>query len=104
MKEALIGPVRPDSELPLEVSLDGRDYYLLKGAAGARLLVSRRCPHAGQAVEFEDGELACPMHGWAFDPANGACLNVPGKGLAAYPVEERSGQWLALFPEDGALG
>ena len=40
---------------------------------------------------------------WVFDPAAGARLNVLGKRLTAYPVEERSGQWAAFVLEDGAL-
>ena len=47
------------------------------------------CPHRGAplgAGVLEDGKVYCPMHGWAFDAATGACLSNPARPVASHPV------------------
>lgn len=99
MNEIVLGPVsRFEQELPAEVELEGRPCYVLKDGETFRL-VSRKCPHAGQLVDWEDGELVCPMHGWTFNPHTGVCLNIPAKGLAEFKVIQRDGELIARLQE-----
>ena len=58
------------------------------------------CPHRGGplgAGVLQDGRVHCPLHGWAFDPATGACLSNPSKPVACHPVRVEAGQvWIGL--------
>ncbi|MEW9710969.1 Rieske (2Fe-2S) protein [Paenibacillus sp. SI92] len=94
MKEIIIGSTQDLKDLPAEIQIENRSYWILKDGDSFRL-VSGRCPHAGATVECEDGELVCPMHGWTFDLHTGACLNIPGKGLQPIPVVVREGTLIA---------
>ncbi|NOU94262.1 Rieske 2Fe-2S domain-containing protein [Paenibacillus sp. LMG 31456] len=96
MKEISLGLVENWTELPREIQIERRSYYLLKDGNTYRL-VSQVCPHAGGLVEFEDGELVCFMHGWCFDRHTGACINVPSKRLAEHSVLARDGQLFVQF-------
>lgn len=47
------------------------------------------CPHAGGPIglgDVEAGIVTCPFHGWQFDVRTGACVTVPGEGVARYAV------------------
>ncbi|AFC33252.1 Rieske domain-containing protein [Paenibacillus mucilaginosus 3016] len=98
MKEVALGAVNEFTTFPAKVEVESKAYFVLK-ELDTYHLVSRTCPHAGARVEAEDGELVCPLHGWTFDEHNGACLNVPVKRLASYPVEVRDGQLIAQMEE-----
>ncbi|MCZ8519921.1 MULTISPECIES: Rieske (2Fe-2S) protein [Paenibacillus] len=98
MKEITLGPLEEFSRFPAEVEVESKAYYVLQEFDKYHL-VSRTCPHAGAQVEAEDGELVCPLHGWTFSEHNGACLNVPVKPLASYPVTVRNGQLIARMEE-----
>ncbi|MFH5184968.1 Rieske (2Fe-2S) protein [Paenibacillus sp. TAB 01] len=91
MKEIVLEPAGQFEPVPAEAEVEGRPCYVLKDGEQYRL-VSRRCPHAGQMVEWEDGELVCPMHGWTFNQHTGACLTIPAKRLAEYRIAERDGK------------
>ncbi|GGF86727.1 Rieske (2Fe-2S) protein [Paenibacillus abyssi] len=94
MNEVVIGRVQQFEKLPAELRIEKDTYFLLKNE-DQFLLVSSICPHAGQLVEIEYGELVCPMHGWTFNTHTGACLNVPSKGLESYPVIVRDDELIA---------
>ncbi|WJH35727.1 Rieske (2Fe-2S) protein [Paenibacillus sp. CC-CFT747] len=94
MKEVILGEELAFGVLPAEVEIDNRPFYLLKDEEGYRLL-SRTCPHAGYPVEFEDGELVCPLHGWTFEYHSGRCQNVPSTGLDSYSVTIVEGRLVA---------
>ncbi|MDF2962577.1 MAG: Rieske (2Fe-2S) domain protein [Paenibacillus sp.] len=96
MKEVAIGLEKDLNDLPKEIQIDQKYYYLLKDEDTYHL-VSRVCPHAGALIEVEDGELVCYMHGWSFDIHNGACLNVPGKRMADNRVVTRNGELIVQF-------
>ncbi len=58
------------------------------------------CPHRGAALGAgwcENGEVFCPLHGWAFDIVTGACKTRPDRPVKSYPTEVRDGRvWIAL--------
>ena len=81
-----------------------RDLVLFRDDDGAAHVVDAHCPHLGAHLavggEVEGGCLRCPFHGWLFDGADGACVEIPyqqGERIPAkaktrsYPVVERNG-------------
>jgi nitrite reductase/ring-hydroxylating ferredoxin subunit len=94
VQEIVLGAVEQFSTFPAEVKIKQHDYFLLKDGETYRL-VSNICPHAGYFVELEGHELVCSLHGWEFDTATGACLNVRATKLKPYPVVERDGELIA---------
>ena len=54
------------------------------------------CPHAGAPLceGFVDarGRIACPLHGYRFDPANGRNTSGEGYKLKTYPVTITDGE------------
>jgi nitrite reductase (NADH) small subunit len=47
------------------------------------------CPHAGGPLglgDLRDGVVSCPFHGWQFDVRTGACVSMPGEGVASWPT------------------
>ena len=57
---------------------------------GAFHAIDNACPHQGGplGLGFLDGtELACPLHGWAFDVTTGAMPGNPVLKVKAFSVE-----------------
>ena len=93
----------------------GRDIVLYRTAAGEPRVVDAHCPHLGAHLgvggKVEGDCLRCPFHGWAFDGASGACVEIPyGDGARiparaatrAYRTLERNGLvWAWYHAEDG---
>lgn len=56
------------------------------------------CPHRGGplgAGVLENGQVFCPLHGWAFDAKTGACANNPARPVACHRTQVREGQvWI----------
>ncbi|UJF33008.1 Rieske (2Fe-2S) protein [Paenibacillus hexagrammi] len=90
MKEIALGPLTEWTQFPVEVEVEQKPYFLVKENDKYELF-SRKCPHAGDIVELEDGEFVCPMHGWTFEAHTGRCHNVPSAALKNYEVIERNG-------------
>ena len=113
---------------PLARTLRGRPIALLRGPDGEAAALPDRCPHRGTALSLGsvvDGALACPYHGWEFEP-DGRCRRIPSLGdsthfpegahLAALACAERDGLvWVSLsasatpeaipaFPTAGSVG
>ncbi|WP_438445527.1 Rieske (2Fe-2S) protein [Gorillibacterium sp. sgz5001074] len=97
MREIELGSADRYSRFPAEVVIERKAYYLLREEDRYELM-SRRCPHAGDTVELEDGELVCPMHGWTFELHTGRCHNVPSAKLNTYEVQVKDGMLVALLP------
>lgn len=81
-----------------------RDVVLYRTESGEPRLVDAHCPHLGAHLgvggRVEGDCLRCPFHGWKFDGASGACVEIPyGEGTRiparaaarAYPTIERNG-------------
>lgn len=73
---------------------DGGQPAVLVGLEGGELAAySAVCTHAGCTVAYRGGQLACPCHGSAFDPANGEVVAAPAeRPLTEIPVEVRNGE------------
>jgi nitrite reductase/ring-hydroxylating ferredoxin subunit len=58
------------------------------------------CPHRGGSLGTgwcENGEVYCPLHGWAFDIATGTCKTRADRPVKSYPTQVRDGRvWIAL--------
>ncbi|MFC5448840.1 Rieske (2Fe-2S) protein [Paenibacillus aestuarii] len=97
MKEIILGEVKQFAQFPAEILVDNKPYFLMK-EDDSYTLMSRRCPHAGDTVELEDGELVCPMHGWTFEVHTGRCHNVPSARLACLDVSMKDGNLVVVMP------
>jgi len=56
--------------------------------------VENRCPHRGGYLAdgiVRGGQVLCPLHGWGFDLATGACSTRPGEEVRCFEVSEVEG-------------
>lgn len=67
---------------------------------GRYLAIDDACPHRGGSLGAgwcENGEVYCPLHGWAFDLESGACKTRPDKPVRSYPTRVVDGRvWVGL--------
>ena len=81
----------------------GRDLVLFRTASGAPRVMDAHCPHLGAHLGVGgrvNGEtIQCPFHGWRFEGASGACVEVPYDAIdfipkrahtRSYPTIERN--------------
>lgn len=64
---------------PLATTVLNRRLALFRDSAGHPAAVEDRCVHRGAALSdgsVEEGNLACPYHGWRYAP-NGAVVHIP---------------------------
>lgn len=74
--------------------------FALWNVDGTFHAIDDTCPHRGAplgAGVLENGRVYCPLHGWAFDVTNGACLSNPSRPVASYPVRVENGQVFIAF-------
>lgn len=84
-------------EAPVGVTLLGQPVVVVRtlgpdSADGAVRAYSDVCVHRGAALSlgWRDGEcLRCPFHGWAYDPNDGAVVEIPSQPDAAIPPRAR---------------
>lgn len=73
---------------------DREDWFAIEG----------RCPHKGAPLAdgtLEDGQVACPWHGWKFDGQTGSCTDHPGFQVrrTAVRVDDERRVWIDQPPE-----
>lgn len=71
------------------VSAFGDEVAVFKTNLGFRAC-QNLCPHAGGPLgegESDGKTVTCPLHGWQFDLATGACLTEPGNDIKVYQVD-----------------
>jgi phenylpropionate dioxygenase-like ring-hydroxylating dioxygenase large terminal subunit len=91
----------PGDVMPLRYF--GRDLVLFRGRDGAPHVLDAYCTHLGAHLavggKVEDSCIRCPFHGWKFDGASGAAVEVPydnvefipqRANMRAYPTIERN--------------
>jgi 3-ketosteroid 9alpha-monooxygenase subunit A len=92
-----------------------RDLVAYRGESGKAAVLDAHCPHLGAHLASGEGRIngdniACPFHGWVFDPS-GRCVEIPyankipakaTDALKGWPVMEKNG-FIALWhdPQDG---
>lgn len=89
------------------------DFVAYRGESGRVAMLDAHCPHLGASLASGGGRvlgdnLACPFHGWTFDPA-GRCVDIPYAkkiperaldALQGWPVLEING-FIALWYAPG---
>lgn len=80
------------------VLADGQEIALFR-VNGHYRAIENRCPHRGGYLA--DGivrgeQVLCPLHGWGFDLATGACSTRPGEGVQCFDVREVSGDEVVI--------
>jgi phenylpropionate dioxygenase-like ring-hydroxylating dioxygenase large terminal subunit len=96
---------------PLFVRMLGCDFVLFRDSGGQIHCLSDVCCHRGASLakgKINGDCIACPYHGWEFNPA-GQCTKIPALGADAkipkraridsYPVREKFG-WIWAFLGD----
>lgn len=92
----------------------GQDLVVYRVTDGTPHVVDAYCPHLGAHLAVGgaviDGHLACPFHGWRFDGASGACVEIPyarteripaRARVRTYPTIERNGMIWAWHHAEG---
>ena len=87
--------------------------YVVGGRAVAVFRVGAEVFVIDNACLHEDGPLGegsqegtvvvCPYHDWRYDLRTGACLTMPSRRLATWPVRTRDGWVLVGAPTPGTL-
>ena len=86
-----------------------QDFVAYRGESGRVAILDAHCPHLGANLASGEGRvlgdnIACPFHGWTFDPA-GRCVDIPYarsipekavNALKGWPVTEKNG-FIALW-------
>jgi len=78
--------------------------YALWNVNGTFCCLDDTCPHRGGplgAGALQNGIVYCPLHGWGFDPRDGACENRPDKPVKTYQTRVVDGQVQILIDSPG---
>ena len=87
-------------DAPVGVRLGGVALCVVRTTHGT-FAVDALCPHAGGPLDegdLEDGQLVCPLHGFAFDLRTGACENDPSCSIQAYCARVREDRVEVALP------
>ena len=73
----------------------GRDVALFN-VDGTVYAIDDSCLHKGASLATGalDGKVVTCVHGWRYDVTTGSTMNVPGYGVASYPVKVVDGKIL----------
>ena len=76
---------------------DGEPDILIRDRSGKLHAFNAVCTHAGCTVGYQSGQIVCPCHGGAYDPATGAVVSGPPPApLAQRRVLESGGRIYAV--------
>lgn len=59
------------------------------------------CPHRGASLGsgiLDQGQVYCPLHGWAFDPRTGACSSNPARPVRRHRTKVADGKVYVELP------
>ncbi len=77
-----------------------RDLVLYRADDGTPRLLDAHCPHLGAHLavggRVEGDCLRCPFHGWKFDGASGACVDIPYGDATRVPPRARARSYPTL--------
>ena len=74
--------------------INGRDFAVFN-VGGTIYALDGQCPHRGGPLGagcVEDSRVYCPLHGWGFDLATGACLDNPERPVKTYLTRVQDGE------------
>ena len=74
----------------------GKDIALFN-VDGAVYAIENSCLHKGASLgtgQLDGKVVTCRAHGWRYDVTTGSTMNVPGYGVASYPVKVVDGKIL----------
>jgi NAD(P)H-dependent nitrite reductase small subunit len=77
------------------VFVKGRPLAVYRLSDGEFCAIADECPHRGGplgAGHLKDGQVFCPLHGWAFDVKTGVCLTRPDRPVKTYRTRVVDGQ------------
>jgi NAD(P)H-dependent nitrite reductase small subunit len=97
MKEITVRYSGKNNEGQLVLS-EGQEIALFR-VDGRYHAIENRCPHRGGYLAdgiVRDGQVRCPLHGWGFDLATGACATRPGEEVRCFDVRELSGDEVVI--------
>jgi nitrite reductase/ring-hydroxylating ferredoxin subunit len=83
------------------VTIEGKDIALFN-VDGTVYAMDDGCLHHGVSLgtsELDGKIVTCRGHGWKYDVTTGSTLNVPGYGVAAYPVKVVDGKIMVAADE-----
>jgi nitrite reductase/ring-hydroxylating ferredoxin subunit len=83
------------------VTVEGKDIALFN-VDGTVYAMDDGCLHHGVSLgtsELDGKIVTCRGHGWKYDVTTGNTLNVPGYGVAAYPVKVVDGKIMVATDE-----
>ena len=84
-------------------------HLLLLQHDGKAYLVDNICPHAGYPMrdgQVIDGNLRCPMHGYLFALADGACVasyEGPCRGIQVYELRQQGDMLGVMLPATASV-
>jgi len=84
-----------------QVTVNGRVIALGRDEDGVLFAFDNMCAHQGGPLGqgYVDGEvLVCPLHGWSYRIADGACTMLPGLKITKHPVREEAGDVVVELP------
>jgi len=90
---------------PIRRILYEMPYVAYRDKEGQAVVMLDRCPHRGVRLSegrCQNGELACPYHGWKFGK-NGKLTQVPSDGDHSEPAIDWSGETIPSFEQEGVL-
>ena len=97
MKEITVRYSGKNNEGQLVLS-EGQEIALFR-VSGRYHAIENRCPHRGGYLAdgiVREGQVRCPLHGWGFDLATGACATRPGEEVRCFDVRELSGDEVVI--------
>jgi len=106
-RELQVGEVKP-------LRYFERDLVAYRGQSGRVAILDAHCPHLGAHLASGEGRvlgdnIACPFHGWTFDPG-GRCVDIPYArsipekavhALRGWPTLEKNGFIALWYAEQG---
>ena len=78
----------------ISVQVNGHDFAVFN-VGGTFYVLDGQCPHRGGPLGagfVEESHVFCPLHGWGFDLATGACLDNPERPVKTYCTRVLDGE------------
>ena len=84
-----------------QLTVDGRTLAVGRSEEGELFAFDNMCAHQGGPLGqgyVEGDTLVCPLHGWSYRLADGACTLLPALRITKHPVREEDGHVVVDLP------